>query len=260
MPKNKRIVLATGGFDPLHSGHIEYFKSAKKLGDILVIGLNSDEWLTRKKGQPFLNLSERKNIIEHLSMVDKVITFDDSDNSSVNAIYEVKKLYDYGDTIIFVNGGDRTDKNIPEMTPELLDDVFVEFVFGVGGEDKKNSSSWILKNWKDNKTERVWGHYTVLHSQPNYKVKMLTIEPHKKLSMQRHQHRSEHWYILEGKCDILTEYDDDIIKLTKQKNENYYIGKNVWHQCLNNYNEPCIILEVQYGEKCIEEDIERKYE
>ena len=75
--KTKKIVLATGGFDPLHSGHIEYFKSAKKLGDILVIGVNSDEWLTRKKGQPFLNLSERKTIIENLSMVDKVITFED---------------------------------------------------------------------------------------------------------------------------------------------------------------------------------------
>ena len=258
--KTKKIVLATGGFDPLHSGHIEYFKSAKKLGDILVIGVNSDEWLTRKKGQPFLNLSERKTIIENLSMVDKVITFDDSDNSSLDAIYKVKQLYGYGNTIIFVNGGDRTDKNIPEMTPQLLDDVFVEFVFGVGGEDKKNSSSWILKNWKDNKTERTWGHYTVLHDQPNYKVKMLIVEPHKQLSMQRHQHRSEHWYVLEGKCDILTEYNNDIIKLTKNQNDNYYIGKHVWHQCQNNYDEPCIILEVQFGEKCIEEDIERKYE
>ena len=79
----KKRVLVTGGFDPLHSGHIEYFKSAKALGDELIVGLNSDAWLTRKKGRAFMPMSERKAIIEALSVVDKVIDFDDTDNLSL---------------------------------------------------------------------------------------------------------------------------------------------------------------------------------
>ena len=79
----KRIVLVTGGFDPIHSGHIEYFNSAKRFGDELIVGLNSDEWLTRKKGKAFMPFKERKAIIESLKMVDKVIDFDDSDDLSL---------------------------------------------------------------------------------------------------------------------------------------------------------------------------------
>ena len=74
----KRIVLVTGGFDPLHSGHIDYFNEAKELGDELWVGINSDEWLVRKKGKPFLPIGERAYIIRHLVMVNKVISFDDS--------------------------------------------------------------------------------------------------------------------------------------------------------------------------------------
>ena len=70
-----KVVLVTGGFDPLHSGHIEYFKAARELGDHLVVGVNSDEWLARKKGRPFMPFAERANIIKHLDMVDEVIAF-----------------------------------------------------------------------------------------------------------------------------------------------------------------------------------------
>ena len=77
-----KIVLVTGGFDPLHSGHIEYFKAAKELGDYLVVGVNSDAWLTRKKGRPFMPYQERQSIIKELSVVDEVIVFDDNNNWS----------------------------------------------------------------------------------------------------------------------------------------------------------------------------------
>jgi mannose-1-phosphate guanylyltransferase len=109
---------------------------------------------------------------------------------------------------------------------------------------------------------RNWGHYRAFLHDPtvSFKVKELVVSPHSKLSMQRHTHRNEHWFILKGKCDIVTEYNNDIIKITKNQNDSYYIDKNVWHQCQNNYDEPCHILEVQFGEKCIEEDIERKNE
>ena len=81
-------VIVTGGFDPLHSGHIAYFKAAKKLGDKLVVGLNSDEWLRRKKGRPFMPLIERKTIIENLEMVDEVISFNDKDKQDDNKIHD----------------------------------------------------------------------------------------------------------------------------------------------------------------------------
>jgi D-beta-D-heptose 7-phosphate kinase/D-beta-D-heptose 1-phosphate adenosyltransferase len=76
----KKLTLVTGGFDPIHSGHIEYFKAASKLSDFLVIGLNSDEWLINKKQQAFQDWDERANIIKHLNMVSMVIDWDDSDN------------------------------------------------------------------------------------------------------------------------------------------------------------------------------------
>ncbi len=145
MISNPIVVLATGGFDPIHSGHIQYFIDAKKLGDILVVGVNSDQWLTRKKGKPFMPVEERSFIIKNLSMVDQVITFDDNDGTSNDAIWLVKKMYPQKQKIIFVNGGDRTEDNCPEM---IWKDV--EFVFGVGGEHKANSSSKILKQWTEN--------------------------------------------------------------------------------------------------------------
>ena len=140
-----KIVLVTGGFDPLHSGHIKYFKEAKKLGDLLIVGLNSDEWLTRKKGKPFMPIWERDAIIRELRMVDKtVIVADDSDGSCKTFIRETLEMFPY-DEIIFANGGDRTKENSPEME---IKDSRLSFVFGVGGSDKSNSSSWILEKWK----------------------------------------------------------------------------------------------------------------
>ena len=136
----KTIVLITGGFDPLHSGHIAYFKAAKELGDILVVGVNSDAWLTRKKGSPFMPYKERAEIVRNIVGVDFVIDFDDSDNSAKRAIWMVRQSYPQ-DKIIFANGGDRTQTNIPEMDSDIDN---VEFVFGVGGGNKMNSSSWIL--------------------------------------------------------------------------------------------------------------------
>ena len=140
---NKTIVLVTGGFDPIHGGHIDYFNAAKQLGDILIVGVNSNAWLERKKGQYFMHITERVQIIENLRMVDSCILFNDDDNTAIEAIKNVKALYP-NCRIIFANGGDRTKDNIPEM---VFDDV--EFVFGVGGADKKNSSSDILRKWKN---------------------------------------------------------------------------------------------------------------
>lgn len=250
-----KVVLVTGGFDPLHSGHIEYFKAAKQLGDILIVGLNSDDWLTRKKGKPFLPWEERATIVSELKDVARVINFDDNDGSAKNAVRKVRAIYPTAQ-IVFANGGDRTKDNIPEM--DLLSEMLhLEFVFGVGSENKKNSSSWILKSWQNPTTVRPWGSYCVLHTLNGCKVKELVIEPGKSLSMQRHFNRSEHWYVLKGKCQVeIVEGDSRIID-TIEQNSSYVIEKAMWHRAFNNFSTPCHILEVQHGEMCVEEDIER---
>lgn len=251
-----KIVIVTGGFDPVHSGHLAYFKAARTLGDKLVVGLNSDEWLTRKKGRPFMPLHERYSLVSNLAMVDEVITYNDDDGSSCDAIRQVK-ANNPGAEIVFANGGDRTKDNIPEM---IFDDV--EFVFGVGGEDKRNSSSWILEEWKAPKTERTWGYYRVLHTcGDNTKLKELTVMPKTCLSMQRHEKRAEFWFVAEGQATVYTvdpnstDYD---IKASPSKHQHCWIALNEWHQLCNETDKPLKLIEIQYGENCVEEDIERK--
>lgn len=250
-----KIVLVTGGFDPIHSGHIAYLEAAKKLGDILIVGLNSDEWLARKKGKSFMHIYEREKIVSSLKVVDKVVCYSDADDSSKNAITGVRAMYPDA-TIIFANGGDRTVNNIPEM--DVKDDNLI-FKFGVGGENKANSSSWILQEWKAPKVERTWGYYRVLHEVPGTKVKELTINPGQKLSMQRHKHRAEYWHVTEGRCIIESMSNARYHYPTKELTEHhsYHIPKKEWHQLSNPFDQPCRIVEIQYGTECSEADIER---
>jgi cytidyltransferase-like protein len=252
----KKIVLITGGFDPIHSGHIAYFKAAKKLGDILIVGVNSDAWLTRKKGAPFMPYIERAEIVRNIVGVDFVIDFNDSDGSAKHAIQMVCQSYPQ-DKIIFANGGDRTHINIPEM--DIVDDN-LQFVFGVGGFNKANSSSWILQEWKAPKTERQWGYYRVLHEVAGMKVKELTVDPGKSLSMQKHSLRSEYWIVSEGQCVVNSQMVGgySLPPKTLTKHQEYSIDVGDWHQLTNPFDTPCKIVEIQYGEQCIEEDIERK--
>ena len=253
------VVLVTGGFDPIHSGHLAYFKAAKELGDKLVVGINSDEWLTRKKGRPFMPFEERAEIIKGLSIVDQIISFDDSDDTACGAIY--KTLATHGNIkLIFANGGDRTDTNIPEMAT-YGDMHYCDFVFGVGGEDKKNSSSWILEEYKSPKTERTWGYYRVIHEYDNHtKVKELTVPPGKKLSMQKHKERSEHWFVAEGTATVYTldsSTDIDTLGVYTQ-HKSLHIPVGTWHQLANEHDTDLKLVEIQYGKNCIEEDIERR--
>lgn len=140
-----RIVLITGGFDPIHSGHIAYIQQARELGNKLFIGLNSDAWLTRKKGKPFMPFHEREAVLDSIKGVDGVFGFDDSDDSAKDAITAMLNHFS-NDHIIFANGGDRTSDNIPEM--DIKSDR-LSFEFGVGGFYKANSSSWLLESWKN---------------------------------------------------------------------------------------------------------------
>lgn len=136
-------MVVTGGFDPIHEGHINYFREAKALGDILIVGVNSTEWLIRKKGQEFMPWASRLEVASAIRYVDFAFPMtEDADGSARTFLAWVKKKYQKGHHIIFANGGDRNEHNIPEMDVEGI-----SFAFGVGGNSKQNSSSFMLDNW-----------------------------------------------------------------------------------------------------------------
>ena len=253
-----KVVITTGGFDPLHSGHIEYLRCAKALGDVLVVGLNSDDWLKRKKGKYFMPFYEREQVLWNLKAVDTVIPFDDYDDSAIDCILKVKKFYPQAD-IIFANGGDRNHDNTPESYHFQLD-KWITFKWGVGGSEKRNSSSNILEQWASTHTERPWGHYKVLHNDSGIvKVKELVVEPGKSLSMQKHYERAEHWFISSGVATVYTTKDMEETLLGKFKMfDNLHIEKEQWHRLANETTESLRIVEIQYGSNCREDDILRK--
>ena len=249
-----KIIIVSGGFDPIHSGHIAYFKSAKELGDKLIVALNSDEWLINKKGKFFMPFLERKAIVENLSYVDLVVDFEDDElGSATNALIKVKEMYP-DNQIIFANGGDRNKENIPEMSVDNI-----SFQFSVGGDDKKNSSSWILKNWQYYHEKRLWGSFYNLFEEDQVKVKELVVAPGKGMSFQKHFKRSEIWMVSKGSCIVNYSKDDPDNKqnIKLNKFDHYLVPVGEWHQITNPFKETCHLIEIQYGEECIEEDIER---
>ena len=251
-----KIVVVSGGFDPIHSGHISYMKSAKDIGDHLIVALNSDEWLIQKKKKVFMNIEERKNILLNIECVDEVITFNDDDSGScIDALEKIKNKYP-NEKIIFANGGDRKKDNIPEMMIEGI-----EFRFGIGGDEKKNSSSSLLKNWKYDGEERIWGSFYNFYDSKEVKVKELIVNPRNGMSFQKHKHRNEIWVVIKGSCEVIFANKDPNKKekVTLKKFDNFFVNQGDWHQITNPFEEECHIIEIQYGESVIENDIERLY-
>ncbi len=140
--KNPVIVAVSGGFDPIHIGHIRMFQAAKALGDELVVILNNDDWLSHKKGAPFMHEQERKEIIESIKGVDRVVITDhspkDPDRSVCRALRDIHPD-------IFANGGDRHPEGDPVPEVELCKELGIEMVYNVGHGGKVQSSSWLIK-------------------------------------------------------------------------------------------------------------------
>ena len=138
-----------------------------------------------------------------------------------------------------------------------LDDI--DFLFSVGGDDKKNSSSWILKKWSYPYTKRLWGDFYDLFSDDYVKVKELIVFPKEGMSFQRHFKRNELWFVSHGKCDVNYSHQDpdNVLTIQLQKGDRFDVPVSSWHQITNPYDEECRIIEIQYGEETIEEDIER---
>ena len=141
----KEIVLISGGFDPVHSGHIKLIQDASKFGNVVIL-LNSDEWLQQKKGREFLPYNERYIIMNAIKNVTDVMSFNDADTTCIDGIK--KAITKYSDQkIIFANGGDRNSTTTPEK--KFCESNHIKIIWGVGGNEKSNSSSWILKKWND---------------------------------------------------------------------------------------------------------------
>ena len=142
----KSVIVLSGGFDPVHRGHLRMFREASWLGHQVIIGLNSDEWLKGKKGTPFMKFDERKEILEAFRYVNQVIPFNDDDNSACDLIEKVNDMYDTDQKIYFANGGDRGKGNVPEV--DTCKESGVILLWGVGG-GKIQSSSWLTDGGKE---------------------------------------------------------------------------------------------------------------
>lgn len=249
------ICLFTGGFDPVHSGHIAAIEHARTLGRV-VIGVNSDEWLIRKKGQAFMPLTERMTILSQFKNVLQAIEFDDFDDTACDAIQKAKEMFPKS-IIVFANGGDRTNTNTPEID-RFKDDPRVTFEFSVGGNYKRNSSSWILSQWKHPTEDRAWGKFVTYYDSQQAKVKRLIIDPTKSISMQYHNRRSEFWFVDSGVGNLYTMTDNgEVCVKTLQKHDSYHIEVGQWHRVENSGDQPLCVIEIQYGDICVEEDIVR---
>lgn len=248
-----KISVVSGGFDPLHSGHLAYIEAAAKLGDELWVCLNSDKWLAAKKGKAFMSFEDRKAVLEALRYVDKVISFDDSDGSCSKGLELIKFEHPLA-KIIFCNGGDRNRSNIPET---LVSGI--ELAFGVGGENKKNSSSLILNSWSTNMENRSWGVFRTLLTKSNIKVKELVVKPNNGMSFQRHLYRSEVWFVYDGSCKVFYQPNEEkecqLISLNS--GDLLRVALHAKHQIINDSDKDCLIIEIQYGERVDEHDIER---
>lgn len=137
----RKVVLASGFFDPPHRGHIAYLREAKKLGDWLVVAVHRDECCVRKKGYCFMPLEDRLAILEAIKYVDEIIVCEPTcDLTTLDVLQKVKPQ-------IFAKGGDRTPGNMPPSEVELCNRLGIKIVYGVGG-GKVQSSSWLVKNFE----------------------------------------------------------------------------------------------------------------
>jgi cytidyltransferase-like protein len=243
----KKIVVS-GGFDPVHIGHLRMFQKAKDLGDHLNVIINSDEFLEEKKGYKFMNFEERKEIILGFSCVDEVTKCIDHDNTVCKTLEMLSKNNAIN---IFANGGDRENsEDIPEK--KVCNENNIELVFGIGG-GKIQSSSDLTKPFLNYIEERPWGTFENILDEESFLVKKLTVNPKQKLSLQYHNHREEHWIVTSGKGMVTISGK----QFPAEVGSRFFIEKKDIHRIENDHEESLVLIEVQLGDKISEEDIVR---
>ncbi len=244
MKKTMNTVVISGGFDPIHIGHLRMMEEAKNIGDRLIVILNNDKFLNDKKGFAFMPQNERAEIIRGFKCVDEVVISIDQDSTVVKTIEMISKKENID---IFANGGDRKNEgDIPES--EICKKLNIKMLFNVGG-DKIQSSSDLVKK----EVLKPWGSYKTYEKLTNYLVKRITVKPNQKLSLQSHENRSEFWIVTKGTA--IVHLDEEEYELSK--GEHFFIPLNSKHRLSNNTEKDLEVIEIQFGDILSEDDITR---
>ena len=255
MSSKDNHVIVSGGFDPIHLGHLNLINEASKFGKVIVI-VNSDEFLIEKKGFYLIPSNERVEIIKNLKNVESVFLSIDKDESVSESIKTLAADKSFN-IKFFANGGDRkTRSDIPEQ--KICEENDIELIFDVGG-GKTQSSSNLFKeaidvfNFYKNYTKKPWGSYLNLLKESNFLVKKILVDVNEEISYQSHEFRDEHWILVEGTLEVINGSSTRVLK----SNDYDFIERGAKHRIKNIGTNTAVMIEVQFGDKIDENDIKR---
>lgn len=244
MSKDEKWVAVSGGFDPVHIGHVRLFQSAKQLGDRLVVILNNDNWLRTKKGFVFMPQKERAELIRSFPFVDKVVVTDhkkdDTDKSVVRALRKLRPA-------VFANGGDRKPSADPIPEVAACKKLGIKIMYNVGHGGKVQSSSWMIEAARRpaSKSVRPWGEYYSWDSGRGWNLKTIYLHPGKRVSLQYHHHREEWWLLVSGDAYATVQESGKITTVPLKKGQVFTVAKKQVHRLGSKRGG--IVVEVAYG-------------